>query len=312
MTDPFSILWPLVDHPDAVVSWQTAAWWPAGVRDTLFDLGLLREVEPARFVTCPECREHDGEVIAFAGPNGETRYAIPCPEVLRAEVTLEELRQWRIDFPRITSVLAEGLHLGGKPAELVPGRLWRLGRWSCRETSRDMLLGRGFGRADAETLRRAVTGSRKPVVFVPWTAPASGFWAGKSPPIILLPEVTSCTDGVIDFDVEEILFLVLDADGRSSEQSTGSESLSLVVDRKVRSAIKSQLTDDLVIQTYLASGSSARKAAKELKQQGFPIHHSTVSRIVGRYQDVLQAGSSESVVRTRSSQRRDTPIKNRD
>ena len=312
MTDPLSILWPLVDHPDAVVSWQTAAWWPAGVRDTLLGLGFLREVEPARYVRCPECHEHDGEVIAFSGPDGATRYAIPCPEVLRAEVSLDELRQWRIDFPRIAAVVAEGLHLGGKPAELDPGRLWRLGRWSYRNASRDMLLGRGFGRADAETLRRAVTGSRKPVVFLPWTAPASDFWTGKSPPVIRLPEVTSCTDGVVGFDVEEILFLVQDADERSSEQPTGSESLSLVVDRKVRSAIKSQLPDDLVIQTYLASGSSARKAAKELKQQGFPIHHSTVSRIVGRYQDVLQAGSSESVVRTRSSQRRDTPIKNRD
>ena len=101
----------------------------------------------------------------------------------------------------------------------------------------------------------------------------------------------------------------VDANERSSEAPGV---LDFVVDQKVRSALDSKLTDDLILQAYVANGSSARKAEKDFKSRGFSIHHSTISRLVKKYEKVLQTGSSESVVRTRSSQRRDTPIEKRD
>ena len=307
MADSLALLWLLMEQQDAAVSSYAARRWLTGVHPTLVTLGVLRETENATRIVCPECFDHEEEVLVRPGPDGQVRYAIPCPEVMRAEVNPEDLRQWRIDVGRVAALLKDQLQLGGKCCELSPGRVWRLGRWQYQGVVRHMLLACGLDGPDAKTVRRAITAAKQPVVFVPDHVPASDFWRGRIPALLRLSDVARLANGQIELDTGLIISLVDEADMEASDAdaTVSDHSLSFVVDQKVHNAVKSQLTDDQILQAYVANGSSARKAAKYLGKQGVSVHHSTISRTVRKYQEVLQSGSSESVVRTRPAQRRD-------
>ena len=309
MADSLTLLWSLMETPGAMLSNYSASLWGVNVFQTALGRGFLREAEPATRINCPECFEHDEEVILRPGRYGDVRYAIPCPEVLRAEVSLDDMRQWRVDVAAVASALGEEMQLAGKLTELAPGRIWRLGRWKYQGQTRDMLLAVGLNQADASEFRRQITASKRPVVFVPLAEPDPDFWVGQPPPLIRLSEVVSLVDSALDIDTAAIVGLIHDANERAAETPGV---LDFVLDQKVRSALDSKLTDDLILQAYVANDSSARKAEKNLKSRGFSIHHSTISRLVNKHKKLLQTGSSESVVRTRSSQRRDTPIEKRD
>lgn len=309
MTDPLSVVWPLMDLPGAVLSTDAAEFWPAGLLQQLVEMGVLSPTTGAERVLCPECRDHVEDVVAISGPGGRSRYAINCPEHLRVVLSSDDLQQWIVDVNHVAGYIASAFQLTGKLTELAPGRIWRLGRWKYQGQTRDMLLAVGLNQSDASEVRRPITASKRPVVFVPLTEPNADFWVGQPPPLIRLSEVVSLVVSDLDIDTTAIVGLIHDANERSSETPGV---LDFVLDQKVRSALDSKLTDDLILQAYVANGSSARKAAKDLTSQGHSIHHSTISRLVKKYEEVLQAGSSESVVRTRSSQRRDTPIEKRD
>ena len=309
MADSLTLLWSLMELPGAALSNYSASLWNAKVFQATLGRGFLREAEPATWINCPECFEHDEEVIVRPGRDGSVRYAIPCPEVLRAEVSLDDMRQWRVDAASVAFALAEQLQLAGRVTELAPARIWRLGRWKYQGQTRDMLLAVGLSQADASEFRRPITASKRPVVFVPLAEPDADFWVGQPPPLIRLSEVVALVDSDLDIDTAAIVGLIHDANERGTETPGV---LDFVLDQKVRSALDSKLTDDLILQAYVANDSSARKAEKDLKSRGFSIHHSTISRLVNKHKKLLQAGSSESVVRTRSSQRRDTPIEKRD
>ena len=288
MTDPQSLLLAHLERPDVPISRQAILFWPDGLFHSLLALGLLREVERGTRVTCPECFSHEEEVIASPARGGVPAYAIPCPVVLRAEVSLEDLRQWRLDALAVATMLATSLQLGGVVSELATGRLWRLGRWKYRGQSREILLGVGFSRPAACELRRRITGARRPIVFVPLEAPAQDYWVGKPPPVIRLAEVISFGAGGPTIDAAEIVELVHESDEAASASS---ETFSLMLDRKVRSALENQLTHEVIVQSYLANGSSARKAADDLNARGHAIHHATISRIVKKYEEVISRGS---------------------
>ncbi|MEO1994985.1 MAG: hypothetical protein ABGZ17_06885 [Planctomycetaceae bacterium] len=295
MTESLAPLWLLMERQDAVVSSYAARTWLTDVHATLLTLGVLREAENATWITCPDCFMHEEEVVVQTGPGGQVRYAVPCPEAFRAEVSLEDLRQWRIDVGTVAALVADQLQLAGECTELAPDRVWRLGRWRYQGVMRDMLLARGLDRSDAGNIRRAITGAKRPVVFVPYHPPPSGFWLGKTPPIVRLSEVATFADGQLTLDTSQIIGTIHDADAEASDsvEAVSGHSLSFEIDQKVRNAVRSQLTDDQIIQAYVANGSSARKAAKSLGKQGVSVHHSTISRTVRKYQDVLQSGSSE-------------------
>ena len=295
MADSLALLWLVMEQQDALVSSYAARRSLTATHSTLITLGILREVENATRIVCPECFDHEEEVVVQTGPDGQVRYAIPCPEVMRAEVSLDDLRQWRIDVDRVAGLLKDQLQLGGKCTELSPGRVWRLGRWTYQGVVRHMLLACGLDGPDAKTVRRAITAARQPVVFVPCHVPASDFWRGKTPALLRLSDVATLADGQIELDTSLIVSLVDEADmeASDSDETVSGHSLSFEIDQKVRNAVKSQLTDDQIIQAYVANGSSARKAAKYLGKQGVSIHHSTISRTVRKYQDLLQSGSGE-------------------
>lgn len=306
MTDPLSVIWPLLDLPGAVVTADVAASWPAELQAELTATGMLRQSSGAERVLCPECRNHIEEVVTVSRPGAQLQFVIACPENLRVVLSPNDLRQWIVDSSHLAAMIASALQLTGKLAELANGRVWRLGRWKYQGETRDMLLALGLRQADADQVRRKMTEAKRPIVLVPLDAPARDFWKGQPPPIIRLSEVVSLTNGVMGLKPGEILDLVHDTNEREEELQ---DALFDFVEQKVHRAMDTKLTDEMLLQTYLANNSSAREAAKVLNTQGFRISHSQISRRLARFKDLVRTDSSDSVVRTRSSQRRDTPQK---
>ncbi len=307
MTDPLSVIWPLLDLPGTVVTSHAIADWPANLFEQLAEMGVLRPTSGPERIVCPECLDHVEEVLLISGPGGHSLYAIACPENLRVILSLDDLRQWIVDADRLSVILASAFKLSGKPSVLAPGRIWRLGRWKYQGQTRDMLLAVGLSQPDALELRRKITESKRPVVLLPLSAPAAGYWKGLPPPIIPLSEVVSLVDNDVRIDIREILGVVDDANMRETEST---DSLSGFIEKRVHSAMDTKLTTERIVQSYIANDSSARKAAVDLTNQGFKISHATVSRHVKKNKEILRTSSSNSIERSRSSQRRDTPRKN--
>ncbi len=310
MTDPLELLWPLVDAPDSLVAAHVVAGWPAGVHTRLLELGMLRPAADASRVLCPECGEHLEEVLAIDGPGGRTRFVIPCPAVMRADVPSAALKQWTVDHTHLATVLASTLALTGKCAELVPGRLWRLGRTQWNGTSRDVLLARGLHWSDGETVRGVLVRSRKPIVFVALKRPPSEFWR-TVPPVLVLPHVAALGDAKIEIETMEIAAAILDADASASAPlipNVSQEVLKQMIRQQVKAEMKTQLNDDIYLAAYRQCGSVREAAAFLSAETDREVTKDQVHRALARAGGaaaVLNADDSDSVVRAVASHDRD-------
>jgi hypothetical protein len=281
-----------------------------GVPQKLVELGILREAERASHVLCPECRQHFGEVLAVEGPKTSTRYVIECPEVLRAEVPPVALQQWRIDFELLATILARSLALSGKCTELLPGRLWRLGRTEWQGKSRDVLLARGLHWNDGATVRAKLVRNRKPIVFVPQSRPPDDFWR-TLPPVLSLAHVTMLGDYTIDVEALEIAAAIQDADARGHsvlESSLTKEELTKMIRQEIATKAKMSLTDDIFIAAFRQHGSLRAAASFLTKETGRKVSKDMVFRAIGRSggaQAVLNSSNSNSIVRPEASHSRD-------
>jgi hypothetical protein len=212
MLDALEFLWPLVDAPDFTVAAHVVASWPVGVHQRLAEIGLLRQAERADRVLCPECQGHVEEVLLQEGSSGK-RYMITCPEVYRVVVPAAALQQWSVDAPALATALAATLSLSGKCTELLPQRLWRLGRTDWQGSSRDILLARGLHWNDAVIVRAKVVRARKPIVFVPLRRPPDDLWR-TIPPLMVLADVAMLGKEGIEIEMLEIASAIYDADAQ--------------------------------------------------------------------------------------------------
>jgi len=310
MNDALDQLWPLLEAHCPIVAAHVVVGWPAGVHERLVDMGLLVRAEDAQRVLCPECHGHFEELIASQRPNGSVDFYIPCPRVLRAHVPPEARWQWQANLNGLVASLALTLAVTGRPAELLPGRLWRLGRTAWQGTRRDVLFTRGLGWQDAAGVRSAIGRAHRPIVFVPQSKPSDDFWTKRVPPVLALAQVATLGEQGLDVDRRELLTAIQDAETRQKDQLAvvTQEQLKLMIRRQVKAEGKTSLTDDVFLQAYRHCG-SVREAAKFLSRQtGRDVSKDQVSRALkraGGAAAVLNAEDSDSLQRGVASQRRD-------
>lgn len=316
MIDPLQFLWPAVEAVKPVFARAGIVRWPAGVHGQLVTAGLLVPQDTTTRIRCPECGQtHIAKPYVRQQPDGTSRFFIPCPQNLRAEVQERDLQQWAASIDALVSALASWMQLGGKPAGLGSDRVWRCGRWNYQGVLRDVLFARGLCRHDAIQFRRAITGAHRPIVFVGSEIPDADFWQGRVPPLIRLREIASLVDGKIEIDVTQVIGLVRAADEFEPEKTFTLDQLKTLVRQQVKAEGKTALKDDWLVSAYIQCH-SYRKAAKFLSDEsGQKVTKDQVAAAVKRHGGiaaVVRGDDSESVVRTRSSQRRDTPIEKRD
>ena len=173
--DPLSIIWPCADIPDPVLSGEEVGCLSAPAFDCLISLGLLRQADTARHVTCLDCTNHHvEEVLPIKSPDGCTRFFIRCPENGRIEVSRERLLQWTIDYTPLQQALISAFSVNGDPEEVAPGRIWNIGRAALGDQSRTLWMARGLAWSDSLRLKKALPVGRSPVLFFLGQPPERG------------------------------------------------------------------------------------------------------------------------------------------
>jgi hypothetical protein len=294
-------------------AWEIAAW-PPKTHLRLLNAGLLCQASDAQYVLCPECRDHYEELIA-GQQQGVLRYYVPCPQVLRADVPPQWRKQWTVHLECLAAALATTLGLSGRYKELVPGRLWRLGRTDWHGASRDVMFARGLCWSEAREVRAEIVRGRKAIVFVAQQTPPDDFWLRRRPPVIPLSEFTSLGEDQIEIEALAVATAIRDADEAPGEGlvTVTEQQLKLMIRQQVKAESKSELTDDILIAAYRHSG-AYRSAAEFLGEQtGQEVSKDAVYRAVQRAGGILAVLNSEdsnSVVRGVAAQRRDKRGKN--
>jgi len=181
----------------------------------LLAAGLLKSAGTAKRVRCPGCdRNHIEEGVAREAAEGQVRYYISCPEVMRAEVRLDELQQFAVDVPLLARSIAASLSLSGASKALTSDRVWHCGRLAWHGSLRDVLFGRGLVLKDASGFRSAsaLQTMLYPLVFVPSEMPPAGFWGETTPTIIQLSRITALNKGAMVLDEAVLPALICQAE----------------------------------------------------------------------------------------------------
>lgn len=162
-SEALDIFWDLAHLDNPVLSNDDLARFPAPLRPALIDARLVKPGRTANSVECDGCGEgHVGDVIRSTYPGGQTRLFIVCPDCGRVPVAPERLRQWVPDYSAVGDLITAALQVKGARQEIVPGRLWDLGRAALAGQSRPVWLVRRF---DA-TLRDRLPSDKLSVVFI--------------------------------------------------------------------------------------------------------------------------------------------------
>lgn len=312
MIDPLQFLWPAVESVKPVFARAAVIRWPAGVHEQLVAAGLLVPQDTTTRIRCPECGQiHIAKPYVRLQPDSTSRLFIPCPQNLRAEVKARDMQQLAVSIDAIVSALASWIQLGGKPKRLDADRVWRCGRWNYQGVLRDVLFARGLRRHDAVKFRRAITGAHCPIVFVGSEIPDADFWQGRVPPLIRLREVATLVDAILKIDELQVIGLVRAADDDLGEvEAYNVKQQRKTIRRAVKEEVQSLVSDDALVAAYKQYGSYA-KAVVGLAAEGVKTNRWAVERAVkrkGGIKKVMRKEDSDSVVRSRSSLRRDTPM----
>ena len=166
MPDPLDIIWRSADTSNPVFTAEDMAGVPPQVVTRLTELGVLRPAATATHVTCDACDEHHVEcVIPIKYPAGQTRFFIRCTENGRIEVPRERLLQWAVNYTPLLDALAKALSAQGPIVEVVPRRVWNLGRASLSGKSKPIWAARGLAWPDAGQIAASLPQGRSPILF---------------------------------------------------------------------------------------------------------------------------------------------------
>jgi hypothetical protein len=192
-----------VFHGDEVLAYGSEAF------ARLVALGLVQEIDAATAVVCDACgMGHAEDVVFVDSPVGsDLRAYITCPENGRVAVPIERLRRWSINFHKLALALAAALTSNGAD-ELVPARVWSLGKANLDGRSRELFLARGIGWPDARVVLQQASRLKTatdPVVLIPRGAPPSDVWPGKVPFVVELDDVVGVGSAGLSIDRDALV-----------------------------------------------------------------------------------------------------------
>ena len=199
-TDPWAEYLSLSEWDRMTLVVELTSLWPAGAVEEFERLGLIRETTPLPAMHCSECSSEPAhDIVWIEHPRtGETIAIRPCSQCGPEQIPLEELRRWTIEWPGLVAFLAEGLGVRGEARELVPERLWQLGKvwWSGRPTT--LFVGRALHRHDLGSIVAGVSHFKNAVFLVPRRPPTVAI----QHPVVTLELVCGWNGQTLDFDAE--------------------------------------------------------------------------------------------------------------
>lgn len=157
---------------DMLFDWDEVMEWPEDALELFLGLKMLRPASPASTMNCSDCeRECVGiPALVVELPNGKRKAYLLCPEYGRIEIPFERLNRWQVDLEGLARWLAGELATNSGPEEILPRRLWLIGRPEVGRARTDVILARGLGWPDCDRLWRAARNrkrSQTAVMLVP-------------------------------------------------------------------------------------------------------------------------------------------------
>lgn len=204
MTTLTTELFSRIESSDPTFDADAVARWPAGWLDRLTGLGLLAKTTPAESVRCDACgHDHVESVLWIDVPGLPRRAFVPCPEYRSVRVDPARLDRWAVRFDRLAELIADAGGFAGGVTEVVPERVWRLGKTAFGLRSVVAYLIRGSGWADAPDLvtRTPALQTAGTAVLVPAVHPLRAVWGSEiAPPVAALTDLLELDEAGVRFD----------------------------------------------------------------------------------------------------------------
>ncbi|MHB9023075.1 MAG: hypothetical protein ACYC7E_02730 [Armatimonadota bacterium] len=173
----------------------------------LTDAGLVEYAGLDRYSDCCDCELGPGcPVERLGGTDDDPEYAAICPLGEALIFHEPDLRRWRLSAQAVVRMLAERLEPQQTAEEVVPRRLWEIGRLNSRVR---LFLLRGVKRRDAQVVAAVLTERVKlmrGLVLVPGDLPDVGFLPANTV-AISLSEVLRLDNAGITLDRALLLTL---------------------------------------------------------------------------------------------------------
>ena len=200
--------WWRAEESEPVFAAEEVKRWPATF-ERLRHSGLLRETELASSVMCYNCgRPHPEEVIYLnEALFGRTRPHIVCPDEGLIEIDIDDMRQWLVDRQTLVRMLAAALEAVGHIEQIVPNRVWSLGRRHLGGRFRDFFFVAGAARPDGPAVMAhadRIGNVAAPVILVPSKPPRHEQWKNSALPLFCLSQVAELGEGRLVLDLDYI------------------------------------------------------------------------------------------------------------
>jgi len=169
------------------------------------DLGLVRRIEDAEWVKCTSCGEGEDVVFAPTAPGRERRAYSHCRENGTVRIDVAQLQQWDVDLARLAQALAEALSCGGRVEELVPGRLWALGRIAVHGRTREVFFATRLAAEPMFASSARLQSAIAPVVLVAGVVPDRAAWGAGVPTVLTIPTFVALGEGSLAADQDFVV-----------------------------------------------------------------------------------------------------------
>jgi hypothetical protein len=192
---------------------ELSEWQPGDVESFVRE-GLLREGALAPGAVCDSCSDGHWEKVFFvrAVDSRGPRAFLKCPESGTVEVSIDRLKQWVVSPVALADALSRSAGCSGVVEEVVPERVWSLGRLLLHGRKRLVLFARGLSWTDAaEVFASTVNALRlneKPVLLLPNQKQADVPLGRDVADIVLLRDIVSRPNGTLRLDVDIVRQLV--------------------------------------------------------------------------------------------------------
>ena len=189
--------------PD-LFTYDDVCGWSADEFEALTGAGLISEMAQATHVTCA-CPEGHWERVRWSA-DGKLAF-IPCTVAgTLVEVSVERLRQWRVDVGRLAALLADALQMSQQPQPLASSRLWRLGRRRIGGRFRDLFFSvspdEEFSAAINEAQQQLSAGTG--LLITASDARVDSGWEPSRLKVLVLSEIATLAGGKIALDLDFI------------------------------------------------------------------------------------------------------------